>query len=148
MSVNSTVASTRSTSTGNEFLDIAEKLLDITGPEDVIVARVFDELRIRDLAGERAAGLDRHLQVARAMQNEGWNPDTGKDRANIDFCVQQRDRLDGAGTGGKPFDFRQHLDPLRFGDKARPRRLEPPTGAPGLETFIDLRFEIAGRRRE
>src|ERR1700719_3157383 len=123
---------------GHELLDIAEKFLDIAGPEDMIIARIFDEFGVRYLAGECAACRDGDLKVSRAMQNEGRNPDTGKDRANIDFCVQQPNRLDSAGTGRKPFDLGEYVDPLRLRDQARPRLLEPFTGAPGLETFINL----------
>src|ERR1700722_1389298 len=104
---------------GDELLDIAEKFFDIAGPENMVITRIFDEFGVRYLARERAACRDGHLKVARAMQNEGWNPDTGKDRANIDFCVQQRNRLDCAGTGRKPFDLGEHVDPLRLCDQVR-----------------------------
>ena len=106
MSVNSTVASTRSgsgacASAGEELLDLAERPVDVLVPQDVVVAGQLDEPRVRQVLGEPAPVADVDEAVAAAMEDERRDVDARHHVAHVDVeeHLDQRRKHPGARAG-------------------------------------------------
>jgi hypothetical protein len=94
MSVNSTVANTRSTSTSlrepvrNSSISSTMRSTNIGFVvRDVIDARQFDELRAGNMVGDIAAGVDRNASIAGAVQNQCRDLDRRQYVAGVDLAA-------------------------------------------------------------
>ena len=129
----------RGADAGQELLDLTEDEFGVAEVGPVVDRVELDKLRVGDVLGEVAAGLDRRDLVSGGVDDQGRDADCGQDIADVDQGVhpQELDRIAGAGAhlgeGGPPtrdlrvVDLRRRVAP--HVDDPAPRFLGPVEGS-------------------
>ena len=144
MSVNRTVASTRSGSgaaadAGEELLDLVEQRVLVADPRQVVVAGQLDEAARRGSARRGSGRPRRNGAVAGAVEDERRHADRRQDVADVDLGVHPRQR-DGRAGARAHAQVASPTSALNAGSSTwLGARASRPTGPP--QSRCDLREE-------
>src|SRR5262252_6041596 len=90
---------------GDEFFDFVDHMIEqflIECLNQMIVPGKLDKPGAGNVLREVAARRDRNCLVADSMQNQRRNLNGGKNGADVNLVVGSKQRVDGAGTCGRP----------------------------------------------
>lgn len=130
---------------GEEFLDEIGNSIDIAGPDRMVAAGDFGELRALHPSHEIAAGFGIHMHIATAMDKEGRNADARQIVAHVDRSVRAYQRSGCRRTCRQPFEARPPIGKTLIVDAPRSKMRQRCTTAPTRFGGVDENPKAFGR---
>ena len=133
--------------TADELLDAGQNGLLIAGEEPMIGAVELNEPRLRDVAGEIAAGAYANGAVAPPVEHQRRNGNSAQKMPRIRVAQRLEHTLDGARARRSPEQAGPPGSCLRIGRQARRESLDAGSPAPERNELLEPEVILTGLQR-